>query len=307
MIVEDERDGYNTQFDVSEFLQVEGNQTPQVDLSYSTALTIGDALIDLTGTRGPLTVGLPLNAIVRDAFRGHDWWISSSRSRNSSIVLLKNALPPTDNMIECQHDDVYKWKPNHHTPSNNFSASKTWTALNPSGDRVPWHSSVWFKDRIPKHAFICWVVAWNRLHTRDRLISWGLNIPSVCVLCNVLDESHNHLFFQCQFNEEIWSFFTIRPGMTPPNHFHSILLWLKSASTSKNLSLIIKLIFQACVYLIWRERNSRIHSNNSRTPSHLLKEIQQTIRAWLDPICRDRPSGPLRTSLLATWFELFQV
>ncbi|KAL9811976.1 putative reverse transcriptase zinc-binding domain-containing protein [Arabidopsis thaliana] len=246
------------------------------------ALTIGDALIDLTGTRGPLTVGLPLNAIVRDAFRGHDWWISSSRSRNSSIVLLKNALPPTDNMIECQHDDVYKWKPNHHTPSNNFSA-------------------------IPKHAFICWVVAWNRLHTRDRLISWGLNIPYVCVLCNVLDESHNHLFFQCQFNEEIWSFFTIRPGMTPPNHFHSILLWLKSASTSKNLSLIIKLIFQACVYLIWRERNSRIHSNNSRTPSHLLKEIQQTIRAWLDPICRDRPSGPLRTSLLATWFELFQV
>ncbi|XP_020871008.1 putative nuclease HARBI1 [Arabidopsis lyrata subsp. lyrata] len=38
MIVEDERDGYNTQFDVSEFLQVEGNQTSQVDLSYSTGM-----------------------------------------------------------------------------------------------------------------------------------------------------------------------------------------------------------------------------------------------------------------------------
>ncbi|KAL9299590.1 putative reverse transcriptase zinc-binding domain-containing protein [Arabidopsis thaliana] len=250
---------------------------------------------------------MPLNAVVRDALRGDNWWLSSSRSRNPSIALLKSVLPSSESMIECQHDDVYKWKPDHHAPSNIFSASKTWTALNPDGVLVPWQKSVWFKDRIPKHAFICWVAAWKRLHTRDRLTQWGLNIPTVCVLCNVVDETHDHLFFQCQFSNEIWSFFMIRAGMTPPHLFGPILLWLKSASSSKNLSLIIKLLFQASVYLIWRERNCRIHTTHSRTPPTIIKEVQQLIRARLDPICRERPVGLSRSSLLATWFELFQV
>ncbi|KAL9308561.1 putative reverse transcriptase zinc-binding domain-containing protein [Arabidopsis thaliana] len=72
-------------------------------------------------------------------------------------------------MIDCTHDDVYKWKSDHHAPSNIFSAKKTWDALHPSTASTSWHSSVWFKDRIAKHAFICWVAAWNRLHTRDKL------------------------------------------------------------------------------------------------------------------------------------------
>jgi len=52
MIVEDERDGYNTQFDVSEFLQVEGNQTPQVDLSYSTGMPLN--IENMMGMRNQL-------------------------------------------------------------------------------------------------------------------------------------------------------------------------------------------------------------------------------------------------------------
>jgi len=52
MIVEDERDGYNIQFDVSEFLQVEGNQTPQVDLSYSTGMPLN--IENMMGMRNQL-------------------------------------------------------------------------------------------------------------------------------------------------------------------------------------------------------------------------------------------------------------
>ncbi|KAG7583950.1 F-box associated domain type 3 [Arabidopsis suecica] len=83
--------------------------------------------------------------------------------------------------------------------------------------------------------------------------------------------------------------------------FMASLLWLKSASTSKNLSLIIKLLFQASVYLIWRERNLRIHSNNFRNPHQIIKEIQLLVRARLDPLSRLQSSGPLGSSLLVTW------
>lgn len=99
-------------------------------------------LIDLTGTSGPRSVGLPLNAVVRDGLRGSNWWISSSRSRNPSIILLKSILPDATAMINCPHDDVYMWKPDHHAPSNFFSSSKTWLALNPNGASVPWHNSI---------------------------------------------------------------------------------------------------------------------------------------------------------------------
>lgn len=37
----------------------------------------------------------------------------------------------------------------------------------------------------------------NRLSTGNRLISWGLNVPSSCLLCYAHAESVEHLFFTC--------------------------------------------------------------------------------------------------------------
>nr|AAC78274.1 putative reverse transcriptase [Arabidopsis thaliana] len=109
-----------------------------------------------------ILVGLSITSVVRDAIRNDDWWIASSRSRNPVILLLKSLLPPVGNLVD-------------------FS----------------WHKAVWFTNQVPKHAFISWVTAWNRLHTRDRLRSWGLIVPAECVLCNLVDETRDHLFFAC--------------------------------------------------------------------------------------------------------------
>ena len=95
--------------------------------------------------------------------------------------------------------------------------------------------------------------------------------------------------------------------MSPPNNFGAILTWLKTASTSKNLSLLIKLIFQASLYLIWRERNCRIPCNIFRNPPQIIKEIQVLLRAKLDPLSRVSHSNASRASIMITWFELFLV
>ncbi|CAL9240343.1 unnamed protein product, partial [Arabidopsis halleri] len=200
-------------------------------------------LIDIAGSLAPQLSGLPSNAVVRDALRGSIWWVSSSRSRNPVITLLKNSLPHAQPIFDCQDDDLYLWKVGQSIPTTNFSASQTWAALNPVGNSVPWHKSVWFKDRIPKHAFICWVVAWNRLHTRDRLRGWGLSVPASCTLCDDRDESRQHLFFDCRFSSEIWNFFTSRAQVNPPVLFEDCLLWLISPTRDKNISFILKLIF----------------------------------------------------------------
>ncbi|XP_023639036.1 uncharacterized protein LOC111830685 [Capsella rubella] len=262
-------------------------------------------LIELTGPLGPQTSGLPIMAVVRDAIRGQSWWMSRSRSRNTILTMLKAALPNPENLIDCTHDDSYSWKLDNHAPSNVFSAANTWLSLHPHGPHVSWHKMVWFKDRIPKHAFISWVVAWNRLHTRDRLTSWGMLISPLCPLCNTQNESRDHLFFRCDYSDSIWSFFTTRIRLSPPPVFMDCLLWLHNASRNKNISYITKLIFQASIYLIWKERNSRIHTGFSKPSSIIIREIQTTIRARLDPLSRSQRVVPPALSLLETWFSLF--
>ncbi|XP_020866133.1 uncharacterized protein LOC110224415 [Arabidopsis lyrata subsp. lyrata] len=262
-------------------------------------------LIDLTGPTGSQVIGLPLKAVVREVLGSNGWRVTNSRSRNPVISLLRSALPEVGNMRECVDDDVFLWKTDHHPPSCLFSSPKTWLALNPLDNSVAWHKSVWFKDRIPKHAFICWVVAWNRLHTRDRLTSWGLSVSPLCVLCNACHESRDHLVFECVFSQEVWKFFTSRANLTPPSSFMASLLWIKTASRDSNLSLILKLIFQAAIYLLWKERNSRIHSSTTRPPASIIRDISMTLRARLDPLSRIQLASAPGSSLLSTWFRFF--
>ena len=112
--------------------------------------------------------------------------------------------------------------------SGAFSTAKVWDFLNPPGAKVDWFNFVWFKGRIPKHAFISWLATRNKLQTRDMLISWGLVVPHVCLLCNVHDESRQHLFFDCEFPNEVWSFFTFRVRVSSPNRFENDVIWLNS-------------------------------------------------------------------------------
>ncbi|GAA0170570.1 hypothetical protein LIER_24799 [Lithospermum erythrorhizon] len=51
---------------------------------------------------------------------------------------------------------------------------------------------------IPSHCFITWILCLERLPTKDRLVSWGMNIDTKCLLCDV-EESMNHMFFGCKF------------------------------------------------------------------------------------------------------------
>ena len=60
-----------------------------------------------------------------------------------------------------------------------------------------WHKTIWFKEHIPRNAFISWLALRRRLPTKDRLRRWGLNVSGTCVLCNLEIETHRHLFFEC--------------------------------------------------------------------------------------------------------------
>lgn len=157
-------------------------------------------LIEITGPEGPQVSGLLLDASVADAIINGNWWLSGMRTRNPLIQLLKHCLPAAE---PTETDDNFAWKVGEQAPVQKFPTSPTWKFLYPLGQQVSWHKQVWFAGHIPKHAFLTWVNVRHRLPTRDRLRSWGLQIPAVCVLCSTHDETRQHLFFYCTFSTAV--------------------------------------------------------------------------------------------------------
>ncbi|XP_019096436.1 PREDICTED: uncharacterized protein LOC109130826 [Camelina sativa] len=190
-------------------------------------------------------------------------------------------------------------------PSTKFSTAKTWLFLNPVGQRVDWCQAVWFKGRIPRHAFISWVNSRGRLPTRDRLITWGLNVSPLCLLCNAHDESRQHLFFDCSVASEVWTYFTSKANVSAPTSFEATLTWLKNPCPDKNVALILRLAYQATVYFVWKERNSRLHNATSKSIPALILEVKSVIRCHLDPLSRAQRISSPADSFLVLWFGMF--
>lgn len=128
----------------------------------------------------------------------------------------------------------------------------------------------------------------------------------MCVLCNEGggDETKQHFFFDCPYSNDVWCYFTSRLHLSPPIDFEEVLRWLVLSSRNSNVATIIKLLFQASLYYIWREKNSRLHTDVARSPSSIIGEIKNLIRLKLDPLSRDQQVLVGGLSILDTWIEM---
>nr|GEX09581.1 hypothetical protein [Tanacetum cinerariifolium] len=86
----------------------------------------------------------------------------------------------------------------------NFSIQRVWKDLRHQHEKVSWYIVVWFTYMIPRHAFIVWLMMYERLHTQDRIAKWYPNKNMKCSLCNEEIDSHDHLFINCKYAAKIW-------------------------------------------------------------------------------------------------------
>ncbi|KAL1223239.1 hypothetical protein V5N11_029475 [Cardamine amara subsp. amara] len=94
-----------------------------------------------------------------------------------------------------------------------FNAQSTWNDLRPRDSIKNWAPKFWFKDATPRHAFNMWIAHFDRLPTRQRLLSWGLHITSECCLCSAHEESRDHLLLRYEYSESVWHLVLARLGM----------------------------------------------------------------------------------------------
>ncbi|KAF8045609.1 hypothetical protein N665_4633s0001 [Sinapis alba] len=149
---------------------------------------------------------------------------------------------------------------------------------------------------------------------RDRLRQWGSNVPASCLLCDSLDETRDHLFFECTYSQEVWSPLFMHATFNPPVGFDAIIHWLPSSFSIIKIRTICNLLVQAITYVLWKERNSRLHTSSSRPSLLLVKEVKRLIKAKL--IGLDRVALPTLTqfshqststpeTFLHLWFRFF--
>lgn len=132
-------------------------------------------LIDHFGPSGPAQTGIILTSSFADACSERGWTIRPSRSpaaEEFQIMLCSIPLPS----LAASHDS-YSWLANDMDLSD-FSAKHTWESVRPRGQKQEWADKVWFKGYVPSHAFMMWVAQLDRLPTRSRLASWGLQIDT---------------------------------------------------------------------------------------------------------------------------------
>lgn len=115
-------------------------------------------------------------------------------------------------------------------------------------------------------------------YTRDRMINFQMQTPDGCLLCNGR-ESIIHLFSDCPY-------FDLIRRACPVDFSHNWTQCQTGAifhpAISKRQRLIGSLYLSVAVYLVWKERNFRLHNHGPGHASfHVISQLKRIVREKL--------------------------
>ncbi|XP_010418651.1 PREDICTED: uncharacterized protein LOC104704229 [Camelina sativa] len=170
-------------------------------------------LIRLFGHSGPSQTGIPLTGSVAQACSSSGWCLRPARSPQAELlhIQLSTITEPTSTSEE----DSFVWSIED-TKYDCFNTKKTWETIRHMQHPLPWTPHVWYRGAVLRHAFLMWLTHLDRLPTRTRLASWGMQVDTTaCCVCDTHPEIRDHLFLHCDVSEDIWLEVTRRLGYSP--------------------------------------------------------------------------------------------
>ncbi|XP_021979829.1 uncharacterized protein LOC110875945 [Helianthus annuus] len=237
--------------------------------------------------------------MVADIFRDNSWaWPSSWRDLFPAINQLDHIRPDQNKQ------DRLLWKDGDKLID--YSSATVWDTIRVREQEINWVSIVWFPQCIPRHAFLVWLIMRRKLLTRDKILKWDFSRRKnmnmmCCLLCYADVDSHDHLFFECKFSEQVWKSVRDKTDMVDVDpKWVSIIGWLMTRIRSKKASFYVaRLLVGATAYTIWQERNARLFKNQTRPPEAICEVILKTVRYKLMGV-KFKPCANVK-SLLGKW------
>lgn len=137
------------------------------------------------------------------------------------------------------------------------------------------------------------------------MLKWGLQVYPICMLCRSTVESWDHLFFGCSYTWTIWNSLASKRGFHSSRSWNQLLHDLNQVAGSRSHLMLLKLSWQAAIYLTWSERNSRIHRNRFKPPETILREASLIIKNMISSL-RDKQHA-LASSLMQLWLSNWSI
>lgn len=158
------------------------------------------SLIEVTGDRGPMDLGIPINSTVENAIQLY----RTKRHRAPNLQLVDKEVMRLKNRGLNDQDDLCLWKRENGDYKEAFSMVQTWNIIRSQNPKVVWFKGVWFSGSTPRFSFLVWIAVQDRLATGDRISRWNPQADVKCWLCQAPLENRDHLFFDCGYSKEVW-------------------------------------------------------------------------------------------------------
>ncbi|XP_074299555.1 uncharacterized protein LOC141630682 [Silene latifolia] len=135
-----------------------------------------------------------------------------------------------------------------------YSVAAGYQWLRTKNAKVSWRFLYWNSLNVPRHSFIYWASQHCKLLTLDRMIKMGRGTATICYICGVEPETHEHLFYKCEYSKICMKLLQ--------DYLHLSFLaedMVKWFSTGRGRSGLQRVFTGACfvgvIYAIWNARN----------------------------------------------------
>ncbi|KAL2894454.1 hypothetical protein RDABS01_010363 [Bienertia sinuspersici] len=184
-----------------------------------------------------------------------------------------------------------------------YTASSGYEWLRNNQNVVGWSKWVWNRLNIPKHSFMCWVIMWDRLQTRDKLRKIGIQVENHCPMCGLYQETADHLLVQCSYVRKCTQELNRSLKLFPQfQDLDSMSNWLNRPTAGRVRCQVVQATSAALLYNIWIQRNKAICQGCLQHYNSVVKQIKSEVWMRIQGIMpkkvQDRDREWIRQSLM---------
>ncbi|KAL9683684.1 hypothetical protein QQ045_015512 [Rhodiola kirilowii] len=140
-----------------------------------------------------------------------------------------------------------------------FNVRDTYETITSHIDKPEWLRMVWNDFNVPRCSLNAWLIAKDKLLTRDKLRHMGLEVDAICPLCGAELETKDHLFFGCNFSRSILNKTMNFLGVENcPKEWELIIVWFKRKNPNRYKTKVIAACVTLCMFEVWKCRNYKI-------------------------------------------------
>lgn len=122
---------------------------------------------------------------------------------------------------------------------------------------------------------MCWLIMWKRIQTRSRLVKFYPQAKIKCPLCELKDETVDHIYFQCDYTKRCLEVFCqqlkIKGNFSNLSNFSD---WLHKPCTGGFRKKVLQCCCAALLYHLWKQRNDAICNKKIMQPAKLIEKLK---------------------------------